>query len=73
MSEKSSSEWNQLVGAWKPIWEEWQEVMERITLAFIKTENPSNEDLELEDRLNEQLKVIRAKMDDCKSNMINRQ
>ena len=46
--------------------------MNRITLAFSKFENPSDEDLELADRLKEQSDAAWAKMKEFQSNPDNR-
>ena len=46
--------------------------MNRITLAFSKFENPSDEDLELADRLKEQLDAAWAKMKEFQINPDNR-
>ena len=71
--ENAHSEWAQLVKDWRKPWEEWNEVMVRITLAFSKSENPTPEDLDLEERLNEKVGLAQAKMDEFKANLINRQ
>ena len=55
-------EWLQLVRDWRSPWDEWNEVMGRITLAFSRFENPPNEDLELANRLQEQIDAAMARM-----------
>ena len=71
-NENIPSEWDQLVKDWRKPWEEWQEVMARITLAFSQSENPTPEDLDLEERLDEKVGLAQAKMDEFKANLINR-
>ena len=50
-------EWPQLVRDWRSVWDSWHKVMERMTLAYTGGENPSDEDIELEDRLHKQVKA----------------
>jgi hypothetical protein len=72
LTENISREWNRHVSDWQSIWDEWNEAMNRITLAFSKFENPSDEDLELADRLKEQSDAAWAKMKEFQSNPDNR-
>ncbi len=68
-NENIHSEWDQLVKNWRKVWDEWSEVMDRITLA----ENPPHEDLELAERSKEQVDSAWAKMKEFQANLINRQ
>lgn len=72
-NENIHSEWEQLVKNWRKVWDEWSEVMDRITLAFSKFENPPHEDLEIADRLMEQVDSAWAKMKEFQAIQINRQ
>ena len=72
-NENIRSEWDQLVKNWRPVWDEWNKVMDRITLAFSKFENPPHEDLELADRLKKQVDSAWAKMKGFQAILINRQ
>ena len=71
--ENAHSEWAQLVKDWRKPWEEWNEVMVRITLAFSKFENPPDEDLKLAESLREKVDSADAKMKEFQANLINRQ
>ncbi len=72
-NENIHSEWVELVKIWRKVWDEWNEVMVRITLAFSKFETPPHEDLELAERLGEQKDSAEAKMKEFQANLINRQ
>ena len=67
------SEWDDLVKIWRKVWDPWNEVMGRITLAFSQSETPPHEDLELADRLREQIDSAEAKMKEFQAKLINRQ
>ena len=75
MSENENiySEYDQLAKNWRKAWEEWNEVMVRITLAFSKFENPPLEDLDLEERLKEQVDLFYAEMKEFQAILTNRQ
>ena len=60
--EQVHEEWCRLVRGWRSVWEMWNEVMERITLAFSHSGNPSDDDLEVEDRLRTQVDAATARM-----------
>ena len=62
--EQVHEKWCQLVRDWRSDWDAWNEVMVRMTLAFSRSENPSDEDLELEERLHIQVRAAEARMDD---------
>ena len=72
-NENIHSEWDQLVKNWRKVWDPWNEVMNRITLAFSKFENPPHKDLELANRLREQVDSAWAKMKEFQAKLINRQ
>ena len=72
-NENIHSEWDQLVKNWRKVWDPWNAVMNRITLAFSKFENPPHEDLELADHLREQVDSAEAKMKEFQAKLINRQ
>ncbi len=72
-TENIHSEWDQLVKNWQKVWDELSELMDRITLAFSKFENPPHEDLELADRLMEQVDSAWAKMKEFQAIQINQQ
>ena len=61
---QAHEEWRQLIRDWRSVWEPWNEVMDRITLAFSQSGNPSDDDLELEDRLRTQVDAANARMDE---------
>ncbi len=61
--EQVHEEWSQLIRDWRSVWEPWNEVMARLTLAFSQSENPSGDDLELEDRLHTQVDAAEARRD----------
>lgn len=61
-NENLHGQWDQLVKDWRKPWDELNVVMNRITLAFSKFENPPDEDLELADRLKEQADSAWEKM-----------
>ena len=71
--ETHESEWDQLIEEWRPIWEEWNEVMKRLTLAFASNGIPSQEDLDLEEKLMKQRKEVEVKMDEFRATRIRRQ
>ena len=60
-------EWHQLVRDWQSPWDKWNEVMDRITLAF---PNPPNEDLELANRLQEQADAAWARMKEFQRTLV---
>ena len=66
------SEYKRLVKIWRKVWKKWNEVMNRNALAYANFESPPHEDLELADRLLEQVNLALAKMQDFKANTINR-
>ncbi len=68
--EQVHEKWCQLVRDWRSVWDAWNEVMVSMTLAFSRSENPSDEDLELEDRLNTQVKAAQARMDEFKRTLL---
>ena len=72
-NENPHSEWTQLVKNWRKVWDEYNEVMNRITLSFSKFENPPDEDIELAERLREQSDLASAKMEEFRTILINRQ
>ena len=71
-NENVDSEYSQLVKIWRPLWDELKKVNNRIDLAFFTIENPSQEDLELAERLGEQVNSAMAKMKEFQANLINR-
>ena len=70
--EQVHEEWCQLVRDWRSVWDSWNEVMERITLALSRSENPSDEDFKLEDRLQKQVDAANAKMDEFRWTLMRR-
>ncbi len=72
-NENIHSEWAELVKSWRKVWDEWNEVMGRITLAFSKFETPPHEDLELAERLMKRVDSALAKMKEFQAIQINRQ
>jgi len=60
---QAHEEWRQLVRDWRSVWEPWNEVMARLILAFSQSGNPSDDDLELEDRLHTQVEAAEARRD----------
>ena len=68
--EQVHEKWRQLVRDWRSVWDSWNEVMDRITLAFSQFENPSDEDLELEDRLRTQVDAANARMDEFRRTLL---
>ena len=69
---KGQSEWGRLVDEWRPVRDEWNEAINRITLAFAGTENPSQEDLDLEEILRERCDEIEARMDQFRLKLLRR-
>ena len=61
--EQVHEKWSQLVRDWRSVWDSWNEVMDRLTLA-LQFENPSDEDFELEDQLHTQVVAAEARMDE---------
>ena len=72
-NENVDSEYSQLVKIWRPLWDELKKVNNRIDLAFFTIENPSQEDLELAERLGEQVNSAMAKMKEFQAKLLNRQ
>lgn len=68
-NENAHSEWDQLVKNWRKVWDEWNEVMDRITL----TSTPTDEDLESAKRLGEQVDAAWEKLKEFQATLINRQ
>ena len=68
--EQVHEEWRQLVRDWRSVWERWNEVMDRITLAFSQSGNPSDDDLELEDRLHTQIDAAEARMEERRRTLL---
>ena len=66
-SEHRDSEWVRLIREWRPIWDEWNEVMNRLDLAFMTSGVPSQDDLNQERDLRTKLNDIEARMDDCRA------
>ena len=60
-------EYRRLVRDWRSPWDEWNEVMGRITLAF---PNPPSEDLELANRLREQADAAWARMKEFQRTLV---
>ena len=60
--EQAHEEWSQLIRDWRSVWEPWNEVMDRIALAVSQSGNPSDDDLELEDRLRTQVDAAEVRM-----------
>ena len=60
-------EWRQLVRDWRDPWDEWNEVMDRITLAFA---NPPDEDFELANRLLDQINAAMARMKEFQRTLV---
>ncbi len=69
-SKNRKSEWDQLIEEWRPIWDEWNKVMNRLTLAFASTGIPSQEDLDLEEKLHKQLEEVKVRMDEFRATHI---
>lgn len=67
--DKTQSEWGQLMEERRPIWDDWNKVMNRLTLAFVSTGIPSQEDLDLEETLKMQLGEVEAKMDKLRTKL----
>ncbi len=72
-NENAHSEYSQLVKIWREALDEYNKVMDPITLAFSKSEIPPHEDLALAERLGEQVDSAMAKMKEFQANLINRQ
>ncbi len=68
-SDKPQSEWDQLIEERRPIWDDWNKVMDRLTLAFATTGIPSQEDLDLEEKLKMQRDEVEAKMDEFRTKL----
>ena len=68
-NEKIHSEYDRLVKNWRKVWDEWNVVMDRITL----TSTPTDEDLESAKRLGEPVDAAWEKLKKFKETMINRQ
>ena len=62
--EQFHTEWQQLVEDWRSAWDKWNEIMDRITLAFSRFESPPDEDLELADHRKEQAETAMGRMED---------
>ncbi len=72
-NENAHSEYSQLVKIWREALDEYNKVMDPITLAFSKSEIPPHEDLVLAERLGEQVDSAMAKMKAFQANLFNRQ
>ena len=68
--EKAHEEWHQLIRDWRSVWKPWNEVMDRITLACSQSGNPSDDDLELEDRLRTQERAAQGRMDEFRRTLL---
>ncbi len=68
--EQVHEEWSQLIRDWRSVWEPWNQVMARLTLAFSQSENPSSDDLELEDRLRTQVDAAEARMEERRRTLL---
>ncbi len=68
-NENNPSEYDRLVKDWRKVWEEWNEVMARITL----TSTPPDEDLESAKRLGEQVDAAWERLKEFQAILINRQ
>ena len=62
--------WSQLVRDWRSVWDPWNEVMDRITLAFSQFENPSHEDIGLEDQLRKQVDAAEMRMQEFRRTIL---
>ena len=71
--EISQSGWKKLIAERRPIWEEWNKVMDRLTLAFTGSGIPSEEDLDLEEKIKKQLDGVEARMTEFRSNLLRQQ
>ena len=69
---QAHEEWQRLVEDWRNVFAPWNEVWDRITLAFSRFENPETADLELADQLDEQKKAAEAKMDEFRRKLMQR-
>ncbi len=72
-NENVHSEYKELVRIWRKVWDQWNEVMNRNALAFSNFESPPHKDLELAERLKEQVDSAWAKMKGFQAILINRQ
>ncbi len=63
-------EWRRLVQDWRSVWDPLNEVMDRMTLAFSRGENPETADLDLAEQLDEKVKAADAKMDEFKRKLV---
>lgn len=65
-------EWEKLVKDWRKVWGGWNEVMNRITMAFASFESPLQEDLELAEKLKRQVDAAWKKMKEFQQSRIHR-
>ena len=72
-NEDVPSEYKQLVKIYRKLRDEYDEVIRRNWLDFSNFQNPSDEDLDLAERLEEQVNSALAKMQEFKANLFNRQ
>ncbi len=63
-------EWRRLLQDWRSVWDPWNEVMDRITWAFSRGENPETADLDLVDQLDEKVKAAEVKMDEFRRKLM---
>ena len=63
-------EWRRLVQDWRSVWDPLNEVMDRMTLAFSRGENPETADLDLAEQLDEKVKAADAKMDEFRRKLM---
>ncbi len=68
--EKAHEEWHQLIRDWRSVWKPWNEVMDRIALAVSQSGKPSDDDLELEDRLRTQERAAQGRMDEFRRTLL---
>ena len=62
--------WGQLIRGFRSVWEPWNEVMDRITLAYSQSGNPSDDDLALEDLLYTQVEAAEARLDEFRQALL---
>ncbi len=70
VDEQAHEEWRRLVQDWRSVWDPWNEVMDRITRAFSRGENPETVDLDLAEQLDEKVKAAEAKRDAFKRKLM---
>ncbi len=72
-NENAHSEYSQLVKIWREALDEYEKVMDPITLAFTKSETPPHEYLVLAESLLGQVASDYAKVKEFQANLFNRQ